>query len=223
MPNRPQVAAFVQARMSSKRFPGKVLADLNGRPVIDHVIARVAQVMPREKIVVATSHDRSDDVLAGHLEKSGVKVFRGPLENVFERFQLCLTEHPAQWFLRVGGDSPLLNTSLLRYFVNYQHRQEVDLVTNTFPRTFPVGLSLEMVYAAAFTAIDPKSLSEEEQEHLTKVYYRHPRKFRILNVESRNPDLALMNFSVDTRQDLERIETIIKTGRGMPKVEIKEV
>ena len=223
MPNKPQVAAFVQARMSSKRFPGKVLAELEGRPVIDHVIARVARVVPRESIVVATSSDPSDDILARHLGQTGVNVYRGPLENVFERFRLCLKKHPASWFLRVGADSPLLDANLLKHLLGYRHREDVDLITNTFPRTFPVGLSLEMVYAKTFLAINPQNLSAEEREHLTKVYYRNPQKFRILNVESRNPDLAAKNFSVDTPEDLERIKKIMTTGRGMPRMEIKTV
>ncbi len=222
MPPKPQVMAFVQARMSSKRFPGKVLAELNGRPVIDHVIARVAEVMPRENIVVATSSNPGDDILARHFGPSGVSVYRGPLENVFERFRLCLKKYPAPWFLRVGADSPLLDANLLKHLLGYRHRSDIDLVTNIFPRTFPVGLSLEMVYAKTFSAINPESLSAEEQEHLTKVYYRNPQKFRILNVESCNPDLAAMNFSVDTPEDLERIEKIMTTGQGMPRIEIKE-
>lgn len=213
--------AIIQARMSSRRLPGKVLIDLDGRPVIDHVIARVREVMPRERIVVATSRDSSDDALAHHVEKSGIKVFRGPLENVFERFQLCLKEHPADWFLRICADSPLLNVDLLRHLLSYQHRDDIDLVTNVFPRTFPVGLSLEMLRAKTFSAIDSKSLSTEEQEHLTKVYYNNPQKFHIANVEARNPDLALMNFSLDTPEDLERIKEIIGSGGKMPKIEIK--
>lgn len=213
--------AIIQARMSSRRLPGKVLIDLNGQPVIDHVIARVREVMPREKIMVATSRDPSDDALADYLEKSRIKVFRGPLENVFRRFQLCLKEHPADWFLRICADSPLLSADLLRHLLDYQHRDDIDLVTNVFPRTFPVGLSLEMLRAKTFSAIDSKSLSAEEQEHLTKVYYDNPQKFRIANVEARNPGLAAMNFSLDTPEDLERIREIIGSTGKLPKIEIK--
>ncbi len=222
MPQKPQVMAFVQARMSSKRFPGKVLADLNGRPVIDWVIAHIAEAMPREAIVVATSREPSDDVLARHLEQSGIKVFRGPLQNVFERFQLCLKEHPADWFFRVCADSPFLSAKLLKYMLGYKRHSNVDLVTNTLPRTFPVGLSLEMVSAKTFSNIDAKSLSPQEQEHLTTVFYNHPQNFRIVNIESRNPGLAAINFSLDTPEDLSSIKKFMAGERSFPEIEIKE-
>lgn len=221
MPQKPQVVAFIQARMSSERFPGKVLADLNGRPVIDHVIARVARVVPRESIVVATSSDSSDDILARHLEQTGVNVYRGPLENVFERFRQCLVEYPCDWFVRVSADSPMLDSGLIAKILPYCARDDLDLVTNVFPRTFPKGQSVELISAAAFAKINSDRFSDEDREHVTKIYYRCPQDFRILNVESSNPDLARMNFSVDTPEDLERIKKIMTTGQGMPRIEIK--
>src|ERR1700690_261368 len=97
------IKVFIQARMSSSRFPGKVLAPVNGKPMIARVIRCVAGSFGSDSIVVATSDETSDDPLASYIESLDVKVFRGPLENVFERFRLCLNTNPCDWFFRISA------------------------------------------------------------------------------------------------------------------------
>lgn len=196
---------FVQARTSSSRFPGKVLAPFLGRPIIRHVVERLSQAVPRDRIVVATSTDASDDPLAAYATGLGVAVFRGPLENVFLRFRESLSSFPCGWFFRVCADSPLLDPSLVNRMLSERAR-DVDLVTNIQRRTFPRGQSLELVNSATFAEIDPGTLSEEEQEHATKVFYTHPERYRIVNIVSANPKLAEQSLAVDTIEDLRRLE-----------------
>lgn len=201
------IRAFIQARMSSSRFPGKVLAPLNGQPIIWHVINRVSEVIPAERIVVATSVEQSDDPLAAYLGRLGVSVHRGALDNVFERFQSCLSEYPCSWFFRICADSPLLDSSLLKRMMDYSG-SEADLVTNVQVRSFPKGRSLEMIRAGVFARIDSAQLRAEEVEHLTKVFYAHADKFKIINIESGDPELAKLNYAVDTLEDLFRLEDV---------------
>lgn len=203
------VRAFIQARMSSSRFPGKVLAPLAGRPVIAHVLAKVIQVVSLESVVVATSTAEADDPLACYLRGTGVKVFRGPLENAFLRFQQCLTEYPCDWFFRVCADSPCLDHTLLQQAWNLRRDEELDLITNIFPRTFPTGRSVELLRAHTFAAIEPQRLTPEEEEHLTQVYYNHPEEFMILNIESPCPEEVEQSLTVDTLEDLRRLERLL--------------
>lgn len=201
--------AFIQARMSSARFPGKVLAPFHGRPMIAHVIAQVARVIPSERIVVATSGEQSDDPLACYVREIGISVFRGNLDNVVERFRLCLREHPCTWFFRISADSPLLDTGLLQTMLGYSARSAVDLVTNVFPRTFPKGRSVEMIYSPTFAGFDLGRLTVDEREHVTKVYYNHPDEFKIVNIESEDRSLAMADLAVDTVDDLQRLEKLL--------------
>src|SRR5687768_13033965 len=114
MPPAPtKLRAIVQARMSSQRFPGKVLAPFRGRPIIDHVVAAIRSALPEVPVVVATSTEHSDDPLAAYLGSTGTAFHRGPLADVFSRFRGCLVAHPADWVLRVCADSPLLGAAML--------------------------------------------------------------------------------------------------------------
>ena len=213
MVDRTVIRVFIQARMSSTRFPGKMLAPLWGRPVIAHVISQVAQVIPLDRITVATSAEQSDDPLACYVRDIGVAIYRGPLDDVFARFRLCLREYPCAWFFRICADSPLLDSALLQTMLAYRTNMDVDLVTSIFP----VGKNAEMLNSATFAAIELNRLTAEEKEHLTKVYYNHPAEFRIINIESTEPSLAEKSFAVDTLEDLCRLERTLCSERQPPE------
>ena len=210
------VRVFIQARMSSSRFPGKVLAPFRGRPIIAHVISRIEAAVPLDQITVVSSTDPSDYPLACYLRELGVAVFRGPLDNVFQRFQMCLEDYPCQRLFRVSADSPLLDGEMIERMLDYSDRDELDLVTNVFPRTFPRGRSLEMLNSTTFSQLGPDQLTTDQKEHLTRVYYDDPARFRILNIESGDPAQARVNLSVDTVEDLRYLESVsdpVEDGR----------
>ena len=210
------VRAFVQARMTSRRFPGKVLAPFRGEPLIRRVLGVLEAALPGVAVTVVTSTDCTDDPLAAYLETAGASVFRGPLERVFDRFRLCMVSHPCEWVLRVCADSPLLNPHVLEAVVHRAEGSDADLVTNIFPRTFPKGHSAEMIRVSRYLQIDVKVLSDQDQEHVTPYYYRNPKQFRIANVASGDSRLAQMNVAVETVEDLWRLERLSeKEIRGL--------
>jgi spore coat polysaccharide biosynthesis protein SpsF len=201
----PAVRAFVQARMSSRRFPGKVLAPFRGQPIIWHVVQRIAAALPEVPVVVATSGEPSDDPLAAYLGSRGVACHRGPLADVFGRFRTCLAEFPCDWVLRVCADSPLLEEEMLRRVVDAR-AEGVDLVTTTLRRTFPRGSNAELIRADSLTAIDERQLTAHDREHVTPFFHRNADRFRIINVESGDPGRAALSVAVDTIEDLARLE-----------------
>ncbi|WP_459899344.1 cytidylyltransferase domain-containing protein [Desulfobaculum senezii] len=198
--------AFIQARMSSSRFPGKVLAPFCGVPLLAHVVERVARVVPRTRITVATSTEGSDDPLAEYARLLGVQVYRGVLDDVFRRFRGCLRESPCDWFYRVCADSPLLLPGLLTELARHADPATADIVTNVFPRTFPQGQSAELIRAEAFLSVDPASLSNEEREHVTLHFYNRPRMYRIVNIVNPHDVSTPQSLAVDTLSDMRRLE-----------------
>jgi spore coat polysaccharide biosynthesis protein SpsF (cytidylyltransferase family) len=200
------VRAFIQARMSSRRFPGKVLAPFRGEPLIHSVIRAVEHALPNIPIVLATSLHPSDDPLAAYVATLEIPVFRGPLERVFDRFLGCAKAYPCRWILRVNADSPLLGPSPLQAVVAHVNTPGLDLVTTTFPRTFPRGQNAELIRVGAMRTIALDAMTPDDQEHVTQFFYRNTGRFRVLNVESGDPSLAAQSFAVDTLDDLHRLE-----------------
>ena len=199
------VRAFIQARMSSRRFPGKVLAPFRGEPIIRHVLGAVERALPDVPRVVVTSVEPSDDPLAAYLKDIGAACFRGPLDDVVGRFRAALQANPCEWVLRICADSPLLDPEVLRR-VAAARREDLDLVTTTEPRTFPKGQNAELIRALTLLAIDDAELDAADREHVTRFLHRHANRFRLLNVAAHGPSRAAESVAVDTVEDLMRLE-----------------
>lgn len=202
--------------MSSRRYPGKVLAPFRGEPLIQHVVRAVESALPRINVIVVTSTHATDDPLVHYLQSIGIQVFRGPLDNVFQRFLLCLQNHSCEWVLRVNGDSPLIWPELVQLFVRKSESFNGDLLTTIYPRTFPRGQNAELIRAAALQSVSDEPLTPEELEHVTPFFYRNPVRFRIANIESGNVGLSDTSLAVDTIEDFHRLEAL--TARELQRV-----
>lgn len=197
--------------MSSARYPGKMLAPFRGRPLIWNVLAGLRKALPKTKLVLATSEDPTDDPLAVYAEslkgEMKVETFRGALSDVVARFKSCLRRHPCEWFLRICADGPLPDGRTVRKVVA-SAGPSCDLVTTTFPRSFPVGQNMELIRSETFLGLDDAKFSREEREHPTSYYYHHPELFRIVNIDSGDKTLAQKSFAVDSLEDLKQLEAL---------------
>jgi spore coat polysaccharide biosynthesis protein SpsF len=194
------VGIVIQARMSSARLPGKVLADLAGKPMLGWLVDRM-QSIGSVPVIVATSIDETDDAVASYVAARGVRCFRGPLDNVLERYAGACRKFGLEAVVRVNGDSPFLDPALVQRALDLFAASDVDLVTNVFPRSFPKGQSVEVVRAAALDAISGDA-GASEKEHVTARFYSQPERYRILNFSAPSSH-ADVQMSVDTAHDLD--------------------
>jgi len=197
------IALVIQARMSSSRFPKKVLSPLCGIPMLMWTINYCRKVnLP---LFVLTSTDESDDQLVGMLEKNDVNYYRGSLENVISRYLSFMREHHVKKVIRISGDSPLINPDvILKVITQDQESADADLTTNVFPRSFPKGQSVEVIPRKSLELLSDRNLSESDIEHVTPYFYANSKEFRINNLNN-DEDLSFINLSVDTKEDLLRV------------------
>ena len=197
------IAIVIQARMSSSRFPEKVLSPLCGMPMLMWTINYCRQInLP---LFVLTSTDESDDQLIGMLEKNYVSYYRGSLENVVSRYLSFMKEHQVKKVVRISGDSPLINPDvILKVIAQDQELADADLTTNVFPRSFPKGQSVEVIPRKSLELLRDRNLSESDIEHVTPYFYANYKEFKINNLNN-TEDLSSINLSVDTKEDLLRV------------------
>jgi spore coat polysaccharide biosynthesis protein SpsF len=203
-----EVSIVIQARMSSSRFPGKVLAPLHGRPILHHVIAAARAVAGVRHVAVATSTQPSDDPLAAYASVLGVTVVRGPLDDVLERFRQCARLFGTEWIVRLSADSPLVDPFVIEHVMQARLEHAYDVVTTVFPRTFPKGQNVEAIRTSALLALRDTELTDDDREHVTAFFYRHPDRFLIRNIESNEPAPGDRSVAVDTLDDLRRLERL---------------
>tara|TARA_B110000008_G_C16923058_1_gene545561 strand:- start:591 stop:1214 length:624 start_codon:yes stop_codon:yes gene_type:complete len=194
--------AIIQARTNSKRFKNKVLEPIYGRSMIFHVCERVKKSKRVKKTIVATSSNKSDTKLVIHLKKMKIETFRGNLNNVAKRFLKLAKIEKAKYFLRISGDSPLIDSKIIDHACKFLSKNEnkYDLITNIFPRTFPKGQSVEIVKTTTLEKHITK-FTEDEKEHVTKYFYKNAKKFKIKNFYY-NGKKKEIDQSVDYKKDL---------------------
>lgn len=199
------VNIFIQARMSSSRYPGKMLAPFKGMPLIRHVVERCRATSKADNVIVLTSSDVSDDPLEAYLKSVNIPYYRGDLYNVVDRFQGALQEFPCDYFVRICGDSPFIEASLIDSLLSSTLNEGYDFVSNVAHRTFPKGQSVEIMKSQVFQELLSKTLTDHECEHVTPYFYSNINDYKYLFVESK-ANLSPLNMCVDTLEDLKALE-----------------
>lgn len=198
---------LIQARMSSKRLPGKILKKINGLTILEHIIKRLKKSKRIKKIIVATSIDKSDDLTAKLCKKKKIKFYRGSLNDVAKRFAEILEKLDEPAFVRICGDSPLIDPALVDKIVGIFESSKYDLVTNVFPKSFPKGQSIEVLKTKVFFSIIKKLNTKIHKEHITKYIYENSKKFSIYCLKNKY-NLNNINLCVDTKKDFEKIKKL---------------
>lgn len=204
-----RINAIIQARMGSRRLPGKVMHEIYGIPVLGYVIERVSRCRRVDTVIVATSDDPIDDVIEDYCQKQRIACFRGARDDVSRRFATVLRNYPCDGFVRVCADSPLLDTFLIDRAVEMFLGSPCDIVTNIMPRTYPRGQSVEVLKTSVFLDAQKNDFAEpNDYEHVTAYFYRHPERFIIHRLLS-PIDLSTLRLCIDTVGDLEYVTTLI--------------
>lgn len=192
--------------MTSKRYPGKMLAPFLGKPVLAHVVEKIQKSKINPKIVLATSKNTTDDPLVLYAKNLGIDVVRGSQNDVFERYILTLKKFKCDAFFRVCGDSPLLFPLLFDKAAYIYKNSKYDLITNVFPRTFPIGMSVELINTRTFIKMDKKIKSKNDREHISQYFYRNGKKFKIYNIECGRSSDRNLKLALDVPNDLKKLE-----------------
>lgn len=195
-----RIPIIVQARMSSSRAPGKTLRPVAGKPLLGYMLDSLRRCRSNQDIIVATSDHGSDDPIQDYCATQEVCCLRGPLEDVVGRFAAVMKARPADAFVRLNGDSPLIDYRLIDQAMHRFACELPDLVTNVRPRSFPRGQSVEVIAAPAFLAALPDITEADDREHVTPFFYRDPERFKIINFAAPS-DYSDTQLSVDSEQD----------------------
>jgi len=215
------VTAVVQARMSSTRLPGKVLAALDGTSTIELLLQRLRRSDELDHGVVATSTDASDDVLARTVERLGVPVVRGPLLDVLERYRLAAEIAGGDAIVRLTADCPLMDPEVVDRVVRRWRTTDADYVSNTRPpRSFPDGLDVEVLSRGALEAAAAEATQAPDREHVTAYVSSRPGRFRQAGIRL-DPSHGDLRITLDTPEDLAVIRGFVE--RHGPELRLRDI
>ena len=204
-----KVVIIVQARMSSRRVPGKVLKPIAGRPMLQWVMECMAASKEADGLLLATSDDPSDDAVEAYAKENDWPCFRGPLDDVAGRYLLAAEHVQADGIVRISGDSPILPYALIDRAIAMFREGNCDLVTNVKIRSYPKGASVEVFTPDILRKMIANLDSAEDREHVTPWLYRQE-DVRIRDFVH-DPIIGTERLMVDTPEDFEVINRVLES------------
>lgn len=205
------VVATIEARMTSKRFPGKVMADCIGITMLERLVRRLRSVSNIDEIVIATTTNTEDNILVELASKLGVKFFRGSEENVFDRVIQAAMFVEADTVVEITGDCPLIDPVLIEQMVEIFRYNSVDYLSNCEMPSYPAGMEIQVVSLKALIKSYGMTELALDREHVTLHIRKHPEVFSQMHLIAplglRFPELSV---TLDEFADLEVITSVIE-------------
>ena len=223
---QPKVIAAVQVRMGSSRLPGKVLRPVLGKPLLGHLLDRLALCRRLDGVVVATSVRPENQAIADYCAARGTPCFRGDEDDVLGRMLGALESCSATVGVEVFGDCPLIDPALVDDCVGFylDHRAHYDFVGNDLKTTFPPGMEVEVFSLAALADAGRRTGDPAIREHGTLFIRQNPELYRLFSIEAppelRRPEVEI---EVDTEEDLVVIAAVLERFADRPDVGLRDI
>jgi spore coat polysaccharide biosynthesis protein SpsF len=205
-----KVSAIIEARMTSSRLPGKVLMEINKKPVLWYLIRRLKKIKRINNIILATTTNKEDDELVNLAKKNKIKFYRGSEHDVMQRVLFAARKFKTDIIVSITGDCPIIDHNLVSQCLNSFLKNNVDYLSNSNIRSYPDGMDVQVYNYQALRKSYSLTRSMEDKEHVTLHIRKNPNKFKILNIvapsELHYPNLGL---TLDYYQDFILIKKLI--------------
>ena len=206
----PKTIIIIQARTGSGRLPGKVLLELEGRTILEHVIRR-CQAANVGEVIVATTMSFEDLRIVRLCASMNVPCFCGSENDVLDRFVKCATKYGADHIVRITADCSMIDPIIIRATVDYYHNHEnfpIDYcASRMIPTAYPDGMDVEIFNFRALKTAHRYAASQHDREHVTTWIKRDENLIRV-NLPSDKKFHESFRFSIDTREDYELAKEI---------------
>lgn len=197
----PKIVVIVQARMSSRRLPGKVMLPLAGVPMLQRQLERLSRSRMITQRVVATTCNQEDDVIEALCRQMGVEIFRGSEDDVLDRYYRAAESVKADIVVRVTADCPMVDPALLDQVVQQFLQHAVAYASNVGEQpSYPNGFEVEVCAFDALATAWRDAQWRSEREHVTPYLIKHPELFPRVT-QSSPINYASMRVTVDYAED----------------------
>ena len=205
-----QTLLVIQARFNSSRLHGKALFSLGGVPMLVYLIRRLKEVSSLGKLIVATTQNREDELIASLANQEAIEVVRGEDEDVLARYIRCLDVFPSKTIVRITADNPLTDPGIISQVIQFMNDREYDYVRAI--DGYPVGVGVDAFSENLLRISYKNSTSGYEREHIDAYVMSKRDKFKIYDLPAlpglKHPNLRL---TVDTIEDYNKVKELIES------------
>lgn len=217
-----KVILAIQARLGSKRLPNKMLLEVAGQKVFEHVIERTLRAKQPDQVVLSTTDRPEDAVLVEIAKKWGIPVFKGSERDVAGRLYHTLLQFNGDALMRLNADHLFVDPDIIDKVISaYRERaNKVDFVTNCLPLTFPEGLNVELLSKKVLQYVNENIQDIEQREAFIIFVANHPEMFPSYTVKN-NQDLSSYRLNLDYPEDLELAKKIYEHFSSINKKDFR--
>ena len=200
---------IIQARLGSKRLPEKVLKPIGEYNSLELIYKRVSKCQMVDDIIFAIPKSKENIKLKNFiLNKITSKVFLGSEKNVLNRYYLAAKKYKSDIIVRITGDCPLVDSSIIDEFIKILKKNKLDYVYNGSPHTFPDGLDVEVFTFDAIKKANDNAIKLIQKEGVTRYFRDNLKKFKTKHIKCPFKDLSNLRITLDEETDLEVIRSI---------------
>lgn len=200
--------AFIAARMGSERLPGKVIKELFGIPSLVHIFNILKECKNLDDFAVVTTVLAEDDIIENICTDNSVKIIRGSVHDVLDRFRVAAEILKPDRIIRVTGDDPLMDPEIIDHVIEEHCSGNFDYTSNIAERTYPRGMDTEVIEYEALERCWRNTSDKDDHEHVTLFIRRNPELFRIHSVRKEGEPMDDLRLCLDTEQDYDLLKEI---------------
>ena len=200
-----KISCIVQARVNSKRLPGKILMPVFGKSLLQHLLERLKKLKTIDDLIVATTKHKLDDQTAKIAKLINVKIYRGDEHNVLKRYYDCAKINKSSVIIRVTADCPLIDIKYINELLKIFLKNDYDYLSNLDLNYLPDGFHCEIFNFRSLEKAQKLAKSKFDREHVTSFLWSNPKIFSIHHYCGKK----LKNHSKDIRLTLDYHEDYI--------------
>ncbi len=178
-------AIIVEARMGSRRLPGKHMRPMQGKPMVVRLLERLVRSEAADVICLATTERPEDEVLEHWALELGLACYRGSVDDVLGRILAAARSVGADVIAEITGDCPLADAALIDQAIERHGAGDADYVANVLDRlTYPVGFDVQVYASDLLAEVDRLCSDPAQRVDVTPYIYGHGERFRLVNLDA---------------------------------------
>ena len=201
------IAGILQVRVGSTRLPFKVLKKIQEKTLIELYIERVKKSKLINKIIIATTTNSDDDIIAQIANRINIDCFRGSENDLLDRYYQCAKQYDVDIIVRLCNDDPFVDYEIIDESISLLVHETADWVTNHLNPTYPEGLDLDVFYFETLKIVWEKANLKSEREHVFPYIYNNIDNFYVISMEQKQ-DYSYLRWTLDYKEDFQMTKKV---------------